>query len=289
MRWFADAVSRVFRFRAAVWQADVDAFGELPSAALLRYLQETATRASTDAGFDPAFYERHGTLWLVRRTVLTRLAPIRYGDELEASTWIADFRRVRSRRDYEVHAGERLVARASTDWVYVDRATIRPRRIASDIQAAFGLDGTAPLERPPFPESLPPPTAFRRTRRVELHDLDALQHVNNATYLDYIEQAAEDALAASGWPLGAQIAAGGHWRAVGHDVEYLDAALYGDEIRIATWPRPVGDDGVERQTLLTRGEPERALVRAISRYVWVDTASSEVRPPPATLQAAVRG
>jgi hypothetical protein len=54
---------------------------------------------------------------------------IRYGDEIEATTWIADFRRVRSRRDYVVHAGERRVAHASTDWVFVDGATLRPRRI----------------------------------------------------------------------------------------------------------------------------------------------------------------
>src|SRR3954452_3490957 len=100
-------VSRIFRFRAPVWQADVDAFGELRTATLLRFLQETATRASTDAGFDPAYYARAGTLWLIRRTSLARLEPVRYGDELEATTWIADFRRVRSRRDYVVHAGER--------------------------------------------------------------------------------------------------------------------------------------------------------------------------------------
>src|SRR6185369_16687087 len=130
-------VSRVFRFRAPVWQADVDAFGELRSATLLRYLQETATRASTDAGFYPAFYERTGTLWLIRRTTLTRLDPIRYGGELEAATWIADFRRVRSRRDYEVRVGDGLAAHATTDWVFVDRATMRPRRIPREFEAAF--------------------------------------------------------------------------------------------------------------------------------------------------------
>ena len=38
--------------------------------ALLRFLQETATRASTDAGFDPGYYERAQRMWLVRRTML---------------------------------------------------------------------------------------------------------------------------------------------------------------------------------------------------------------------------
>jgi acyl-CoA thioester hydrolase len=280
-------VRQVHRFRTPVWQADVDAFGEVRAATVLRLLQETATRASTAAGFDPAFYERHGSLWLVRRTTLTDLGAIRYGDEIEATTWIADFRRVRSRRDYEVRAGERVVARASTDWVYVDGATIRPRRIPPDMQAAFGLDGEAPLARPPFPESARPANATRSTRRVELGDLDALRHVNNAVYAQYVEQAAEDANAAAGWPTTAQLAAAGRLRAVAHDLEYLDAAVYGDELLILTWPRVITADGVERETLLLRDGGERALLRAVSRYAWVD-ASGAPCSVPASVAAALR-
>jgi acyl-CoA thioester hydrolase len=279
-------VHHAFRFRTSVWQADVDAFGELRSAVLLRFLQETATRASTAAGFDPAFYERHGTLWLVRRTTLTQLAPIRYGDDLEATTWIADFRRVRSRRDYEVHAGDGLVARASTDWVYVDRASVRPRRIPIELQAAFGLEGAEPLARLPFPAGVPPAHAARSTRRIELHDLDALRHVNNATYAHYIEQAAHDADTAVGWPLAVQLAAGGRFRTVAHDLEYLDAAVYGDELVIVTWPRTVVADAVERHTLLFRGSAERPLLHAVSRYAWADEAGVS-RPLPAGLHAVL--
>lgn len=281
-------VRHQFRFRTVAWQADVDAFGELRSATLLRFLQETATRASTDAGFDPAYYARTGTLWLIRRTTLTRLAPIRYGDELEATTWIADFRRVRSRRDYVVHAGERCVGQASTDWVFVDRATLRPRRIPPEMQAAFGDDGTPSLARLPFPETAPPPSAARSSRRVELHDLDALQHVNNATYVQYVEQAAHDADTAAQWPLAAQLAAGGRFRAVSHDVEYLDGALLGDELVLVTWPSAVASDTVERRTLIVRRDGERPLARAVSRYAWVDARRSEARPLPDALGASVR-
>lgn len=283
-RWFDAAVRHEFRFRTSVWQADADACGELRSVTLLRFLQETATRASTDAGFDPAYYEREGTLWLVRRTALTRLAPIRYGDELEAATWIADFRRVRSRRDYEVRAGARTVARASTDWVYVDRAAVRPRRVPAAMQAAFGHAGTPPLARPPFPESAPPPDAARASRRVALDDLDALRHVNNATYLQYVEQAADEAHAAAGWPLDAQLAAGGRLRAVAHDLEYLDAAVYGDALTILGWPCAVGADTVDRYTIVLRGGAERPLLRAVSRYAWSDVGGAPC-PLPAALHA----
>ena len=279
------AVPRVFRFRTSVWQADLDAFGELRSASLLRFLQETATRASTDAGFDAAYYARHGTHWLVRRTQLTHLFPIRHGDELEATTRIADFRRVRSRRDYEVRAGERLVARAWTDWVYVAAASGRPRRIPAEMQEAFARDGAPALAREDFPDAVPPSHAVRAVRRVELHELDALQHVNNAIYVHYIEQAAEDADARSGWSLPIQLTSGGRFRVLEHDLEYLDAAVYGDEVTVYTWPRAVTFDEVERHALLARGD--RVLVRALSRDRWVDGGGAPAAMPVA-LHAALR-
>lgn len=282
-----DRVPRVFRLRAPVWQADLDAFGEWRTSALLRFLQETATAASTDAGFDGHYYDQSGTMWLVRRTTLTVLEPARSGDEIEAVTWIADFRRVRSRRDYEVRVGTRVLARAYTDWVYVDRERSRPRRIPEDMQRVFVPAGARALERPPFPEAEPPPTAFCSERRVELHELDSLRHVNNANYIHYIEQAALDAAAATGWTFAEQLTAGGRLRPVTHDLEYLDSALYGDTLSIATWPLAVSSDGIERHTWVVRGGTTRPLLQGISRYAWVDLARGTPCPMPDALRAAL--
>jgi acyl-CoA thioester hydrolase len=272
-------------WRAPVWQADLDAFGDLRTASLLRLLQEAATRASTDAGFDSAYYDRAGLMWLVRRTTLTRIAPIRYGDELTVSTWIADFRRVRSQREYEVRNADRVVARASSDWVMVDRAHGRPRRIPPEWQAAFPSAGAASGLRVPFPEREPPPSAITLRRRVELHDLDALRHVNNANYVSYLEQAGLDALGAVGWDLPVQLAAGGHLAPVTHDLEYLDAALYGEIVAITTWITAADEHGISRHTHLHRGDAQRPLLHASSRYEWLGDDGS--RRVPTALRTAL--
>lgn len=258
---------REFSWRAPVWQADLDAFGEVRSVSLLRLLQETATRASSDAGFDATYYQRTGTMWLIRRTTLELGAPARYGDVLDVRTWIADFRRVRSQREYEVRADGRLIARASTDWVYVDRGG-RPRRIPDEWERIFMPDGAPPHERVPFPEREPPSHAATYERRVELHELDALQHVNNSNYVAYLEQAALDAVSAVGWTLAAQMQAGGRLRAVTHDLEYLDSALYGDKISLTTWTTAVSDTFLERHTHVHRGDATHPLLHAVSRYAW---------------------
>lgn len=273
---------REFSWRAPVWQADLDAFGQVRSVSILRLLQETATRASSDAGFDAAYYERTGTMWLIRRTTLSLVAPARYGDLLDVRTWIADFRRVRSQREYEVRTGGRLVARASTDWVYVDRGHGRPRRIPGEWERIFMPDGAPPHARVPFPEREPPGNTVTYERRVELHELDALQHVNNSNYVAYLEQAALDAVSAIGWTLPAQIQAGGRLRAVAHDLEYLDSALYGDRILLTTWATAVTDTFLERHTHVHRGDATHPLLHAVSRYEWWSGEK------PATLPAVLR-
>ncbi len=260
-------VTRQFCWTAPVWQADLDAFGELRNTTLLRMLQEAATRASSDAGFDDAYYAHTGTMWIIRRTKLERMSPARYGDDLTVRTWIADFRRVRSQREYEVYADDRPVARASTDWVFVDRATGRPRRIPGEWDATFMRDASTTADRVPFPEVEPTGRTTTFQRRIELHELDALRHVNNSNYVAYVEQAAFDVAGEAGFGLDAQIAAGGRLHAVSHDLEYLDAALYGETIAVTVWTI-AADDEITLHAHLHRGDPRRPLLHARSRYRW---------------------
>jgi YbgC/YbaW family acyl-CoA thioester hydrolase len=144
---------------------------------------------------------------------------------------------------------------------------------------AFPSAGATSASRIPCPESAPPPSALTLRRRIELHDLDALRHVNNANYVSYLEQAGLDALGAVGWDLPAQLGAGGHLAAVSHDLEYLDAALYGEVIAITTWPIAVDARGIERHTHLHRGDARRPLLHARSRYEWRGDDGARALPP----------
>jgi acyl-CoA thioesterase FadM len=116
-------IGRQFSFRAA-----------LPMkggfAVYARLLEQSATLASADAGYPPDWYAAHATAWVIRRSTIDCAAAIPRGVELEVTTWVADFRRVRSRREYEVRIpdGPVAVLTAHTDWVYVDAASGSPRR-----------------------------------------------------------------------------------------------------------------------------------------------------------------
>lgn len=82
-----------------------------------------------------------------------------------------------------------------------------------------------------------PRTAFVLDVRVRFHECDPLGHVNNAVYLQYLEDAAIRHAAAAGWPESRLRAdAGGVFVARKTEIDYLRAAVVDDVLRITTWP-----------------------------------------------------
>ena len=276
---------RTFRVR----HYECDAYGHVNYANYLRYMQEAAFDATAAAGYDLARYEAMGRHWLVRETDIEYLRPLRYGDSVQVKTWVADFRRIRSLRAYEFRlagSGE-LVARAHTDWVFLDSATWRPVPIPPEMMAAFfpeGLPDPAP-PRSRFPSAPPPPPGvFRLPRRVEWRDIDMAQHVNNAAYLSYLEDCGVQVAAAHGWPMSRVQAEGFAIVARRHRIEYRQPAVLDDELELATWLSDVKRATVVRHYTVTRVSDGALLARARTLWVWVDVKTGRpIRIPGAFL------
>jgi len=265
---------------------ELDAFGRVHPGVYLRYLAHAAVEASTAAGFDAAWYAAAGAVWLVRRSTFTVLRPATAGEELEIRTWVEDFRRVRSHRRYEVRGADgalRLVAR--TDWVYVDLASGRPRRVPADMEEAFG--GTSVTqERDGWHAPPPPARPARATHQVRVYELDSLGHVNNAVYLDLVAQAALDASEDAGWPLARLVSDGTVPVLAGGDLEYREPARYGDRLDTTTWFAPLADAlGVHQH--VARAGDGRPVVRASTRWRWVHPLSAAAADAPEGLLAAL--
>ena len=227
---------RQFRIR----NYECDSYGHLNNANYLRFMQETAFDASTAVGYDFKKYQELGHSWLIRSSEIEYISPVVYDDTLEIKTWVADLRRVSSRRVYEFYnkANQSLIARAHTDWVYIDMKTLQPTVIPDEMKLAFfpeGLPDTFPSRVPIQPAPPPPPGAFKYTRRVEWQEIDGMQHVNNAEYLDYVSECAFHAIAASHWPWERMVKAGFGILLRRNQIQYLQPALLGDQLEITTW------------------------------------------------------
>lgn len=188
------------------------------TSSLLRYAQDVAWRHSEDLGFDRDWYRARGVTWVVRAVELEVQAPIPMGHTLRVSTAVVGHRRIWARRLGECRLGDgRLAARVTTDWVLLDGRN-RIVRIPDDFGVVFvNPEVQDEILRVPPPEGL----AVRSLAlQVRPRDLDPFDHVNNAVYVDWLDEALE----AAGWR-GDPGSAAETWR-----LEYLASAGRGDEV-----------------------------------------------------------
>ena len=265
---------------------ECDAYGHVNNATYLRYMQEAAFDASAAAGYDLARYDALGRFWLIRETDIEYLLPLRYGDSVDVITWLEDFRRVRSRRVYEFrqHGGGALVARAATDWVYINGGTGKPATISRELMEAFVPDGAPPLAPPraKFPDPPAPPSGvFVVQRRVAWQDIDSAGHVNNAVYLAYAEDAGVRIAAARGWPMTRMMQQGFGIIARRHQIEYREPGVLDDELEVSTWLGDVKRATAMRYYAIRRVSDGALLARVQTLWVWVDLATRRPMRVPA--------
>jgi acyl-ACP thioesterase len=168
--------------------------GKLRCSALLRYVQDVAWIHSEGAGFGRDWYGARQLMWLVRSIVLDVEDAVEYGAALTITTEVLGFRRVWARRRSDIfRAGDgggrgARVATVLIDWVLLG-ANGAPSRVPPEILGAF------PVELPSFEPTRVPVAAdadgFRHALAVRPRDLDPMAHVNNAVYLDYLEEGVE--------------------------------------------------------------------------------------------------
>ncbi len=155
---------------------------------LLRYAQDLAWFHSAARGFGRDWYAEHGLTWLVRTAAIEVAAPVAVGSELVGTTRVVGARRVWARRrtDFVDAVGD-PAATVNIDWVLLDRRGA-PTRIPPDFDAVFGMTHE-PIELGRVELSAPPADAARTAIRVRPQELDPMDHVNNAVYADWLDEA----------------------------------------------------------------------------------------------------
>jgi acyl-CoA thioesterase FadM len=204
---------------------------------MLRYAQDVAWIHSERLGFDRAWYAARGLTWLVRAAQVTILRPVPLGTTLDVATTVSGFRKVWARRRTDGRLADGTLAFwAHTDWVIIDARGL-PTRVPAEFPEVYG---TMPGPFEPGRVALPPTPPGASTHRglVRPQDLDPLGHVNNAAYLDYLEES----LLAAGDEAAAAVTASPRsvW------LEYLVQAIPGAIVEGSSWPQAggPGDDAM---------------------------------------------
>jgi acyl-CoA thioester hydrolase len=137
-----EPLSERFEYRVAVSEDEIDAMNHVNNLQYLRWTNRAAIAHSSHVGWTPDAYEESGCGFIVRSHAIKYRVPALLNDEILVTTWIADFAKVSSLRKYRItrESGNKLLATAETNWVYVDFSTLELTKIPSHVRDAFIKD-----------------------------------------------------------------------------------------------------------------------------------------------------
>jgi acyl-CoA thioester hydrolase len=123
------------------------------------------------------------------------------------------------------------------------------------------------------PAAEPPNGAFELEINILSSDVDQLGHVNNVTYLRWVQD-----VAIAHWraiaPLDDQEKL--YWVVVRHEIDYLKPALPNDGIAACTWVGEASRFRFERHTQIVRTSDRALLCRALT--TWCPISARTGRP-----------
>lgn len=140
-------ISAYFDYPHTVSHEDIDELGHAGNFHYVKWMQYAAIAHSTANGWPEQRYSQLGAGWVVRSHNITYIKPAFEGDELVIRTWVASARPALSVRKYEIrHENGTLLARAETEWVFINYEKQRPIRIPAEVACCFQVvdeDGVA--------------------------------------------------------------------------------------------------------------------------------------------------
>jgi acyl-CoA thioester hydrolase len=133
-------MTAVFTHELLVPDDVLDENGHVNNVVYIQWMQDVAVLHSDGTGCTEAT-KNAGATWVVRSHKIEYLLPAFSGDLISVSTWVANFRRVRSLRRYKFirKSDSAVLARGETDWVFLNSETGRLVTIPESVRELLPL------------------------------------------------------------------------------------------------------------------------------------------------------
>jgi len=127
-----------FEYSHIVRSQEIDQLNHAGNYQYIKWMQHAAIAHSTDNGWSPQKYDALGSGWMVRSHHITYLKPAFEGDAVTIRTWVSNMKPATSLRHYEIRNQEGLIlAKAETDWAFVNYEKQKPTRIPREVASCF--------------------------------------------------------------------------------------------------------------------------------------------------------
>jgi acyl-ACP thioesterase len=171
---------------------DIDRSDRLTLAATFDLFQEVAINHAEDLGVGRDALARTKQIWVLSRmSVLMERRP-KYGETITIRSWPRGADRLFAVRDYDIRdsAGQAVV-RGRSGWIILDVERRRPLRVQPVIESLPPNEGRDALSGSPLGLETRGDLVKAGERKALFSDIDYNGHVNNARYIQWIQDLIE--------------------------------------------------------------------------------------------------
>jgi acyl-ACP thioesterase len=168
---------------------EVDAAFSLRFKSLLQYFQDLTGVHSDLGGCGIRWLMGQGRAWVLHRTCVRVHRTPCLGDDLRILTWSRGAKGFRAYRDFEIFCrGEKIVS-ATSLWIFIDTEKKKILKVPEEAAQWYTVetDRAMDMDIDGFHPNLKFEPEWSQTIEIRPSDFDPLDHVNNALYLDFLE------------------------------------------------------------------------------------------------------
>ena len=230
--------------------------------------------------------EKLGFAWVIRETEINMLRPLLPNESFDFTIWLYKWRRVRGTRFFELRLKDttEIVAQGAQQVVVLDRQTMRPTPPPQHIMENFLIENPRVLAQGKIPKvNTQTDRAFVSNRNVEWRDLDTLDHVNNAVYAEYVEEALALAFETLGWSPKAFKSEDLNIVYDRVHMKYLSSAVWGDTLEVVTSLTDLDTSGGTWHIEIKKVSAGEPLIVCIIEWTLTNRTSREKQNLPESL------
>lgn len=196
---------------------------ELPLQNLVRDIIDAATAHANllGVGYDRLIAE--GNAWVLSRLAIEMKRYPRVGEEYALTTWIEDFNRHFSARNFEITgAGGEVIGYARSIWIAINIASRRPADLTSIIDLAQSISGRRCPMEPQGKLRFDSGRESCSDYTVTVSDIDSNRHLTTARYVELAVNCADLELYDTSYPARFETA-------------FTKECLYGEALRVCSY------------------------------------------------------
>lgn len=155
-------------------------------ASIINYMLNVAGTDAHNKGFGVDVLQGQSFTWVLSRLAVEVKSQPRQYDDIVVDTWVNEFNRLSSTRNFRVRLDERTLAEGVSQWCMINMETRQAVDMSTlkDVYERAMVDEPSPIAVPARLRAIEPTTST--SRPVAYSDIDFNRHVNTLRYVDLV-------------------------------------------------------------------------------------------------------